>query len=235
MDGPSPPFSKRLRVRGSQCQCCFTEMSGVGTRGRASSRGPRFTCVEASRSPFSPAARLSSQSWDLLDLEDSQLCPAARSHPVEPAHPQPCDLPRGHTPRWRQTGPGLETLLGFQSPKADMNSSFCPPTPLQPPLSCAPPDPRSCQKHDKPRPPTTPHSRGPSLSTPAAFLPHPLRTCSPAPSPPGHTQASHTSSPVLTCFRTWPQLQGGNLASVTLRQVLPRMDTPSPPPPLSPT
>ena len=132
MDGPSPPFSKRLRVRGSQCQCCFTEMSGVGIRGRASSRGRRFTCVEASRSPFSPAARLSSQSWDLLDLEASQLCPAARSHPVEPAHPQPCDLPRGPTPRWRQTGPGLETLLGFQSPKADMNSSFCPPPPSLP-------------------------------------------------------------------------------------------------------
>ena len=56
-----------------------------------------------------------------------ELCPAARSHPVEPAHPQPCDLPLGHNPRWRQTPPGLETLLGFKSPKAAMNSSFCPP------------------------------------------------------------------------------------------------------------
>lgn len=166
-----------------------------------------------------------------------QLCPAARSRPVEPARPQPCDLPRGHTPRWRQTGPGLETLLGFQSPKADRNSSFCAPRPASLPSpvplrthraagSATNPGPQPLltlgDPPSVPQPPSSPTLCGRVLPAPA-------------PSPPGHTQASHTSSPVLTCFRTWPQLQGGNLASVTLRQLLPRTDTPSPPPPLSPT
>ncbi|CAI9153848.1 unnamed protein product [Rangifer tarandus platyrhynchus] len=161
-----------------------------------------------------------------------QLCPDARSHPVEPARPQPCDLPRGHSPRWRPTGPGLETLLGFKSPKADMNSSFCPPAS---PLLC-PSGPTELAEARQTQAPAHSSLSGTLPLYPSGLPPPPSANVfsrHPAPSPPGHTQASHTSSPVLTCFPTWPQLQGGNLASVTLRQLLPLTDTPSPPPPLS--
>lgn len=57
----------------------------------------------------------------------------------------------------------------------------------------------------------------------------PLRTCSPASSPPGRTQASHTA---VTCIPTQPWLQGENLALVVLQWLLPLMIPPPPSPQL---
>ena len=127
VDGHSLSFSNRLPVRGSQRQCCLQRCQESGEEARLLPRQPIHVCrsTPLSFQPFcSPLLPVLGSPGPRSHCE---LCPAARSHPVEPAHPQPCDLPLGHNPRWRQTPPGLETLLGFKSPKAAMNSSFCPP------------------------------------------------------------------------------------------------------------
>lgn len=127
MDGHSPSFSKRLREE-ANASAASRDVRSWEKRPGFFPGPPIHVCrsISLSFQPF--CSPLLPVLGSLGPRRHCQLCPGARSHPVEPAHPQPCDLPRGHTPRWRQTGPGLETLLGFKSPKADMNSSFCPPS-----------------------------------------------------------------------------------------------------------
>lgn len=123
----SPSFSNRLPVRGSRCQCCLQRCQESGEEARLLPRQPIHVCrsIPLSCQPF--CSPLFPVLGSLGPRSHCQLCPAPRS-PSRGACPPPAlDLPRGHTPRQRQTPLGLETLLGFKSPKADRNSSFCPP------------------------------------------------------------------------------------------------------------